>query len=234
MIRAHELTKRYGDTTVVHGLDFTVRPGTVTGFLGPNGVGKSTTMRMLLGLDAPTRGRSTIGGRSYAAHGASLTAVPRRLPVLWAKAAVFTATVLVVMTTTALLAFLVAQLFLDDTDQAASLGDPGVLRAIVGNAAGTTLLSLIALGLGALLRSVPGAIGAYIGGVMILPEVLSMLPYDAVESAIKYFPTQAAGALGSATPLAGEASPGGAVLALCLWAGAILGAAALLLRRRDA
>ncbi|MDK0521019.1 ABC transporter permease [Streptomyces sp. ML-6] len=176
----------------------------------------------------------TAGEYSTGMIRASLAAVPRRLPVLWAKAAVFTATVLVVMTATALLTFLVAQFFLHDTDQAASLGDPGVLRAIVGNAAGITLLSLIALGLGALLRSVPGAIGAYIGGVMILPEVLSMLPYDAVESAIKYFPTQAAGALGSATPLAGEAPPAGALLALGLWAGAILGAAALLLRRRDA
>ncbi|MEV0748337.1 ATP-binding cassette domain-containing protein [Streptomyces sp. NBC_01220] len=75
MIRAYELTKRYGDTTVVQDLDFTVRPGTVTGFLGPNGAGKSTTMRMLLGLDAPTRGRSTIGGRSYATHSAPLTEV---------------------------------------------------------------------------------------------------------------------------------------------------------------
>ncbi|MEV0021573.1 ATP-binding cassette domain-containing protein [Streptomyces atroolivaceus] len=75
MIRAYELTKRYGDTTVVHGLDFTVRPGTVTGFLGPNGAGKSTTMRMLLGLDAPTRGRSTIGGRAYTTHPAPLTEV---------------------------------------------------------------------------------------------------------------------------------------------------------------
>ncbi|MEU6015046.1 ABC transporter ATP-binding protein [Streptomyces sp. NPDC047515] len=75
MIRTYELTKRYGGTTVVHGLDFTVRPGTVTGFLGPNGAGKSTTMRMLLGLDAPTRGRSTIGGRAYAAHSAPLTEV---------------------------------------------------------------------------------------------------------------------------------------------------------------
>ncbi|MEW1691468.1 ABC transporter ATP-binding protein [Streptomyces sp. NPDC091265] len=75
MIRAYELTKRYGSTTVVHGLDFTVRPGTVTGFLGPNGAGKSTTMRMLLGLDAPTRGRSTVGGRAYATHSAPLTEV---------------------------------------------------------------------------------------------------------------------------------------------------------------
>ncbi|WPW30255.1 ABC transporter ATP-binding protein [Streptomyces atratus] len=75
MIRAYELTKRYGDTTVVQDLDFTVRPGTVTGFLGPNGAGKSTTMRMLLGLDSPTRGRSTIGGRAYAAHSAPLSEV---------------------------------------------------------------------------------------------------------------------------------------------------------------
>lgn len=75
MIRAYELSKRYGDTTVVQDLDFTVRPGTVTGFLGPNGAGKSTTMRMLLGLDAPTRGRSTVGGRAYATHSAPLTEV---------------------------------------------------------------------------------------------------------------------------------------------------------------
>ncbi|MFC7309354.1 ATP-binding cassette domain-containing protein [Streptomyces monticola] len=72
MIRAHGLTKRYGDKTVVEDLTFEVRPGTVTGFLGPNGAGKSTTMRMLLGLDAPTRGRATIGNRSYAAHPAPL------------------------------------------------------------------------------------------------------------------------------------------------------------------
>ncbi len=50
MIEAHELTKRYGDTTAVHSLSFTIAPGTVTGFLGPNGAGKSTTMRMIMGL----------------------------------------------------------------------------------------------------------------------------------------------------------------------------------------
>ncbi|QGZ50090.1 ATP-binding cassette domain-containing protein [Streptomyces sp. QHH-9511] len=75
MIRAEELTKRYGDRTVVQDLSFTVRPGTVTGFLGPNGAGKSTTLRMLLGLDAPTRGRSTVAGRAYATHPAPLTQV---------------------------------------------------------------------------------------------------------------------------------------------------------------
>ena len=72
MITASELTKRYGDKTVVSDLTFTVRPGTVTGFLGPNGAGKSTTMRMILGLDAPTRGTATVGDHAYAAHPAPL------------------------------------------------------------------------------------------------------------------------------------------------------------------
>ncbi|MFB9662798.1 ATP-binding cassette domain-containing protein [Glycomyces mayteni] len=72
MIEARELTKRYGDKTVVDRLSFTVKPGEVTGFLGPNGAGKSTTMRMVLGLDAPTAGRVTVNGRAYAGHGAPL------------------------------------------------------------------------------------------------------------------------------------------------------------------
>ncbi|MER8048188.1 ATP-binding cassette domain-containing protein [Streptomyces sp. NPDC094032] len=73
MIRAENLTKRYGTRTAVKDLSFTVHPGTVTGFLGPNGAGKSTTLRMLLGLDTPTHGRATIAGRPYADHPAPLT-----------------------------------------------------------------------------------------------------------------------------------------------------------------
>ncbi|MER7701251.1 MULTISPECIES: ABC transporter permease [unclassified Streptomyces] len=163
----------------------------------------------------------------------SFTAVPARLPVLWAKATVFAATVFSVMFATSLITFGAAQAFLHDTDQTASLTDPGILRALAGNAAALTLLGLIALGLGALLRSVPGAIGAFIGGVMILPEILGMLPYGAVERAIMYFPTQAAGALGSATPIPGTVSPGPALLALLLWAGVTMAAAAQAVARRD-
>lgn len=66
MIEARGLTKVYGRTTAVDGIDFQVRPGTVTGFLGPNGAGKSTTMRMILGLDRPSAGTVTVAGRAYA------------------------------------------------------------------------------------------------------------------------------------------------------------------------
>lgn len=75
MIEARQLTKRYGEKTAVDGLDFVVRPGTVTGFLGPNGAGKSTTMRMVVGLDAPTSGSVTVNGLPYARHRAPLQEV---------------------------------------------------------------------------------------------------------------------------------------------------------------
>jgi ABC-2 type transport system ATP-binding protein len=59
------LTKRFGPVTAVDDLSFVVRPGVVTGFLGPNGSGKTTTLRCLLGLVRPTAGRATVGGRPY-------------------------------------------------------------------------------------------------------------------------------------------------------------------------
>lgn len=65
MITSQNLTKRYGEKTVVEDLTFAVRPGVVTGFLGPNGAGKSTTMRMLVGLDRPTGGDITVAGHRY-------------------------------------------------------------------------------------------------------------------------------------------------------------------------
>ncbi|MFE1312185.1 ATP-binding cassette domain-containing protein [Streptomyces sp. NPDC058755] len=75
MIDARQLTKRYGEKTAVDGLDFVVKPGTVTGFLGPNGAGKSTTMRLIVGLDAPTSGTVTVNGHHYARHRAPLQEV---------------------------------------------------------------------------------------------------------------------------------------------------------------
>src|SRR2546430_142702 len=60
VIAARALTKDYGDKRAVDELSFSVRPGLVTGFLEPNGSGKSTTMRLILELDAPTAGEVTV------------------------------------------------------------------------------------------------------------------------------------------------------------------------------
>jgi ABC-2 type transport system ATP-binding protein len=60
------LTKVYPKVRAVDDLSFTVRPGRVTGFLGPNGSGKTTTLRMMLNLVTPSQGGATIGGVRYA------------------------------------------------------------------------------------------------------------------------------------------------------------------------
>jgi ABC-2 type transport system ATP-binding protein len=72
MIEARNLTKRYGEKTAVDDLTFTVKPGLVTGFVGPTGSGKSTTMRLILGLDAPTQGAATVNGKAYRDYPAPL------------------------------------------------------------------------------------------------------------------------------------------------------------------
>ncbi|GAA1760304.1 ATP-binding cassette domain-containing protein [Nocardioides hankookensis] len=57
--------KTFGAVRAVDDLTFAVRPGAVTGFLGPNGSGKTTTLRMLLGLTRPSQGRALVGDRPY-------------------------------------------------------------------------------------------------------------------------------------------------------------------------
>ena len=62
----HQLTKRYGHVTVLDGFTATALPGRVTAFLGVNGAGKTTSMRILLGLADPTSGAATVDGVRYA------------------------------------------------------------------------------------------------------------------------------------------------------------------------
>ena len=62
MIEAQNLHKRFGDIVAVNGLSFTARDGEVTGLLGPNGSGKTTSLRMLLRFDGTQR-RSVVGRR---------------------------------------------------------------------------------------------------------------------------------------------------------------------------
>ena len=59
------LTKRFGPVTALDQLSAEVTPGMITAFLGANGSGKTTTMRLLLGLDEPSAGSATLGGRTY-------------------------------------------------------------------------------------------------------------------------------------------------------------------------
>lgn len=66
-IEFQNLGKRFGDREVLNDISFTARPGRVTGYLGPNGSGKTTTIRILLALTAETTGSATFDGHPYRA-----------------------------------------------------------------------------------------------------------------------------------------------------------------------
>jgi ABC-2 type transport system ATP-binding protein len=75
LIEIQNLVKHYGPIRAVDDLSFGVEAGAITGFLGPNGSGKTTTLRALLGLLTPTSGSATIGGKAYRALAAPLREV---------------------------------------------------------------------------------------------------------------------------------------------------------------
>jgi ABC-2 type transport system ATP-binding protein len=62
VITADQLTKRFGDFIAVDHISFDVHKGEIFGFLGANGAGKTTAMRMLCGLSLPTSGKATVAG----------------------------------------------------------------------------------------------------------------------------------------------------------------------------
>ena len=84
MITTNDLSKRYGDKLAVDGLTFSVAPGEVLGFLGANGAGKSTTMRMIAGFIAPSTGQVSVCGhdieRSPVAAKACMGYLPEGAP----------------------------------------------------------------------------------------------------------------------------------------------------------
>ncbi|MBI4675702.1 MAG: ABC transporter ATP-binding protein [Chloroflexi bacterium] len=72
MIHLNHVTKRYHDFTAVDDLDFHVAPGEIIGIIGHNGAGKSTTLKMIAGLIAPTHGTVYINGRDIQKHSVAL------------------------------------------------------------------------------------------------------------------------------------------------------------------
>ena len=179
----------------------------------------------------------TAGEYSTGMIRSSLAAVPRRLPVLWAKALVFAGVVFAATTIAAFLAFFGGQAVLSAGGAAtASLGDPGVLRAVFGAAVDLTGIGLLGLALGALLRTTAGAISTLFGVVLLLPGVLQLLPTGFSSAVGPYLPSSAISAF--TTPVA---APGSDLLGpwtgLAVFVGYIvvlLGLAAFTLRKRDA
>ena len=164
---------------------------------------------------------------------ATLSAVPQRRLMLAAKMVVFAVTALSVGIFASFAAYFVFRLFLSGDSLPSSIGDPDVLRALIGGGLYVTVLGLFGLGLGAIIRSSAGAIAALFG-VLFVPQLVAELLPQWKESIGPYLPMEAGSQIFS---LHHEASALGAWTGFgvfCLYAAVALGVGFFLINHRDA
>lgn len=219
---------------------FTYSPDAVDDF-GPPGSGGVTTATSLAltgmsfaSLVVGVLGvLSTAGEYSTGMIRSTLAAVPKRLPVLWAKALVIGATVFAVTTVGAFAAFLIGGIGLDGQPIALSVADDGVIRSLVGAGLYLSVASVFGVALGGLLRSTAGAIASLVGILLLLPGLASLLPDSWNETIDPYFPSTAGSAVYSLTESADSLSPGVGIAVFAGWVALALIGAAFRLKRTD-
>lgn len=164
----------------------------------------------------------------------TMTLVPKRLNVLWAKVTVLTAVTLPVMVVASLATFFVGQGLLGAGDSAtASLGDDGVLRAVLGTGVYLTGIAVMGLAAGTLLRSTASAISALVGLLFLLPVLGTfLLPASWQDDVLPYLPSNAASAFTSVNPTPDLLSTGTGALVFAAWVVVPVVGAAVALKRR--
>ena len=166
---------------------------------------------------------------------ATLAAAPSRRLVLAAKAAVLGAVTLAAGEVTAFAAFAAGQAVLQAPAPHATLGQPGVLRAVLMAGAYPALIALIALGLGAIIRNTAAAISAVVGMLFVLPLILLPLGTSVQNSVGQFMPMLIAeNSLTAVKPQSHTLSPGLGFAMLCVYAAVALVAGGWALARRDA
>ncbi|MEU6860104.1 ABC transporter permease subunit [Glycomyces sp. NPDC046736] len=193
-----------------------------------SGVGLSSIFIAVLGILTITGEYSTGSIRS------TMSAVPRRLSVLWSKAAVFGAVVAVLFTVMVFATFFLSQALLDGTALGGvSLGEDGVTRALFGYVAMIVYLTLLAIAIGSILRNSAGSIGFYIGVIMILPQLALLLPWEWVSDVTPYAPGNVSNTITYVDPAGQALGVGESWLWMGIWLVVAYGLAAVLLKRRD-
>lgn len=166
----------------------------------------------------------------------TLAAVPRRRSVLAAKALVFTGITLITSTLSTAAAYLAFQASLPaHTLTGTSLSDPGIARAVAGGGLYLTVLGVLGLGLGAILRSSAAAIATLFGLLFVPPLLLDLLPGTWKTTVGPYIPMEAGGQIYiAARHEAAVLSPWAGFGVFCLYAAAAVLAGIVLISRRDA
>jgi ABC-2 type transport system permease protein len=208
------------------------RPGTST--VGYNAVERSLAGIFLAQLAFGVLGVLVMSGE-YATGSVRATfgAVPRRLPVLWAKLGVFGVTTLVLGTIACVVAFVGGQAIFASKHVDASLGDPNVTRAVLGAGLYLAAMGAFGLALGALLRNTAAGIATLTGLLFVLPPIVSVLPSGWSDTIGPYLPGSAGMAIVEVTPDPTELAPWAGFGLLCGYVVVTLAAAAVLLIRRD-
>jgi hypothetical protein len=165
----------------------------------------------------------------------SLTAVPRRLPVLWGKLAVLSAVVFSVSLATAFGAFFLGQSLLSGQNLNVSSGAPGALRSIIGGAVYLTMAAAIGVAVGALLRNTAAGISLFVSAFFVLPPLTGLLPASVSTHLTQYLPSNAGASMYDGTArITSALSPGAGFGLLCIYSALLVAAAAWRLRRSDA
>ncbi len=165
---------------------------------------------------------------------ATLTAVPRRLPVLWAKTSLFAAVTFVTMTAAALIGFLAGGSVLAGKHLPLSLSDPAMLRAVLGAGLYLAVIGLLGVALGFLLRSTAGAIASLVGILTLLPLLGTLLGSWFKDHIAPYLANNAGSAIMTTHQAANTLHPWTGFTVMCLWAALALAGACYGLARRDA
>jgi ABC-type transport system involved in multi-copper enzyme maturation permease subunit len=166
----------------------------------------------------------------------SLMAVPHRLPVLWAKIGVFSAVTFVLMLASSLVSFFAVQAIVTQHHVQHSIGDPNALRAVIGTALFLTVLGIMSVGIGALIRSTAGGISLFVFLLFVLPGITDILPSSVANSISPYLPLNAGFTVATSTfdPGSHHLSPWGGFALFCGYAALAVVAAVIGLLRRDA
>jgi hypothetical protein len=165
---------------------------------------------------------------------ATFGATPQRLTVLAAKATTFTGVVLATGLVASFGAFFVGQAIFAPKGLGASIGDPGVLRAVFGGALYLTGIGLLGVGVGTLLRRTAGAVAALVGLLFIVPIVTGFLPSSFQETIGKYLPAQAGMAIFNVVPDPRALTPWVGLAVLLAYGATALAAGATAVTHRDA
>jgi ABC-type transport system involved in multi-copper enzyme maturation permease subunit len=165
----------------------------------------------------------------------SFMAVPKRLPVLWAKLGVFSAVTFALMLASTAVSFFVVQAIVAQHHVQHAIGDPHALRAVVGTALFLTVLGVLAIGVGALVRNTAGGIALFVFLLFVLPGITALLPHSLNQSISQYLPLNAGFAVATSTFDPGpHLAPWTGFAVFCGYAAIAVGAAVVGLLRRDA